>query len=726
MPKKLIRQSSSRTEQVCRHPKLSLFQDSLRSAFHPMDPLVCIGKNLFYFEKGVLRMNDTVLYPVDLYNHHEFRESKTNITADETKTIRKCLYRGIERVTDDYYTFTESIVKETPPFSLLVEHDFMSVKCFYHHPEDDKKETDSDEKKADEKDLPELEDEDTEKNFRPVEFDQMNHENFQDVDKTLNEHGRDALFGSNYDFDGNFSYDSWNSWNDYHIDPDEQEVADFDQFLVQVHPKQNVFQRIQDSNWNKHSTRLNVLILGLDSMSHLAYQRKLPNTYRYLRDQLDMVILDAYNIVGDATTAALIPILTGKTEVELPEARIHHEGTDTVNRYPMIWNNFRDQGYATLFAEDEPSISAFNLRLSGFDNQPTDHYMRPFWQALWGSQLREDSVRYCTGATPHHTYTLDYVKDFFIKYNNVSKFAFAFMSELTHWDNNPGEYIDNDLLKFLKYFEKSNFLDNTLLILMSDHGARYSRVRHTIQGKLEERLPMFALRFPPKYQSFYPRLMENLRRNSKKLTTPFDIHETLKDVLDLSRASKSTSPYSRGISLLQQIPGNRTCSMAHIDVHWCTCLLQENRDVKSEKVQMAANEILSYINQLTEPVRSECVKLQVKEIILAYLMIPNEKVITYLRSKDEDNRVANFSQEAKVDIVHYQITMVTVPNNGMYEATILMNVTDGTVKVNPEMISRLDLYGNQPACIQRRYPDLRKYCYCEQLLMHRNTTRHSG
>ena len=312
--------------------------------------------------------------------------------------------------------------------------------------------------------------------------------------------------------------------------------------------------------------------------------------------------------------------------MELPEVRLNHEDAVTVDKYPMIWNDSRDQGYVTMFAEDEPSISAFNLRLNGFENQPTDHYMRPFWQAIWGSQLREHSVRYCTGDKPHHTYTLDYVKDFFVKYNNVSKFAFAFMSELTHWDNNPGEYMDNDLLKFLKYFEKSGFLDNTLLMLMADHGARYSRVRHTIQGKLEERLPMFAVRFPPKYQTFHPKLTENLSRNSKKLTTPFDIHETLKDVLDLSRASTQTSPYSRGISLLQQIPANRTCSMARIDVHWCTCLLQENRDVNSEHVQKAANEILSYINQLTEPVRSECAILTVKEIILAYLMIPNEKV----------------------------------------------------------------------------------------------------
>ena len=56
-------------------------------------------------------------------------------------------------------------------------------------------------------------------------------------------------------------------------------------------------------------------MFALDSMSHMAYQRLLPKTYAYLRDTLNAVILDAYNIVGDGTTPAIIPMLTGKCVV---------------------------------------------------------------------------------------------------------------------------------------------------------------------------------------------------------------------------------------------------------------------------------------------------------------------------------------------------------------------------------------------------------------------------
>ena len=54
-----------------------------------------------------------------------------------------------------------------------------------------------------------------------------------------------------------------------------------------------------------------MLMFALDSMSHLCYQRKMPKTYKYLKDVLGAAMLENYNIVGDATTAAIIPMLTG-------------------------------------------------------------------------------------------------------------------------------------------------------------------------------------------------------------------------------------------------------------------------------------------------------------------------------------------------------------------------------------------------------------------------------
>lgn len=53
---------------------------------------------------------------------------------------------------------------------------------------------------------------------------------------------------------------------------------------------------------------LNVIMYGFDSLSRNAFIRKLPNTYEYMTKQLGADVLQGYNIVGDGTPQALIPV----------------------------------------------------------------------------------------------------------------------------------------------------------------------------------------------------------------------------------------------------------------------------------------------------------------------------------------------------------------------------------------------------------------------------------
>jgi hypothetical protein len=96
-----------------------------------------------------------------------------------------------------------------------------------------------------------------------------------------------------------------------------EEMPDFEQYIAQVYPTKEILERLKDTKPKKNSLQMNILIFALDSMSHLSYQRKLPKTYDYLKNNLEAFILNAYNIVGDATTAALIPLLTGGLELFL-------------------------------------------------------------------------------------------------------------------------------------------------------------------------------------------------------------------------------------------------------------------------------------------------------------------------------------------------------------------------------------------------------------------------
>lgn len=60
------------------------------------------------------------------------------------------------------------------------------------------------------------------------------------------------------------------------------------------------------------------------------------------------ITLEGYNIVGDGTPQALIPILTGRTELELPETRKRMgEKASFVNVYPFVWKDYQANGYVT-------------------------------------------------------------------------------------------------------------------------------------------------------------------------------------------------------------------------------------------------------------------------------------------------------------------------------------------------------------------------------------------
>lgn len=67
---------------------------------------------------------------------------------------------------------------------------------------------------------------------------------------------------------------------------------------------------------------------------------------------------------------------------------------------------------------------------------------------------------------------LDYAKNVYRVYKERPKFVFGFHGEISHDDYNLVEAADQDLLEWLQWFNTSGQLNNTLLIIMSDHGHR--------------------------------------------------------------------------------------------------------------------------------------------------------------------------------------------------------------------------------------------------------------
>ncbi|XP_021359186.1 uncharacterized protein LOC110454135 [Mizuhopecten yessoensis] len=463
---------------------------------------------------------------------------------------------------------------------------------------------------------------------------------------------------------------------------------------------------------NSKSMELNVLMFGFDSVSRMTWLRKLPKSRQYFRNILGGIELEGYNIVGDGTPQALLPLLTGKTELELPESRRGHPNAKVVDGHPWIWKDFETAGYITQWAEDMAHIGTFNLRMMGFTQQPVHHYMRPFY--LVAEKLYGHNKPYCLGSLPRHKVMLEWVRDSFMQYERKLKFIFGFHSEYSHGNPNNLQWADVDLLALLQFLNDKQYLNNTILILMSDHGSRFADIRETFQGKLEERLPYFAFRFPSWFKTKYPGIHENFLSNSKKLTTPFDIHETFHDILDLARMDDKidSGQPSRGISLFRPISADRTCQEAGIEPHWCACLKWTEIPVDIPPIIIAVTKVIEFINKLTSNFRNICCELCLLKVKDAYKFGIDNNVLKYKGSADEDGRLPQFGDYKQNVNEIYQVTFVTIPGNGTFEASV-NRTANGTFIVNGGQISRINKYGHHADCIVESAPHLRPYCYCQ-------------
>ncbi|XP_055897602.1 uncharacterized protein LOC106051006 [Biomphalaria glabrata] len=455
---------------------------------------------------------------------------------------------------------------------------------------------------------------------------------------------------------------------------------------------------------------LGVAILGFDSMSRMSWLRRLAKTREYFYHKLGAIELEGHNIVGDGTTAVLFPMLTGKFEWELPEARMNFPNASQLDDFPFIWHDFRKAGYLTSWSNANPKSAPFHWRMLGFDQQPTDFYTRPFYQAF--EDIYPIRKRNCSGSVSFSRLWLNYFRDIFYMYKRQRKFLFHFLIEMTHDNNNLITKMDHEIKELVQTLYEGGYLNNTLLILMGDHGARYENVRFTIPGKLEERLPYFSFLFPKWFEEKYPEAIQNLRDNTKKLTTPFDIHETLKDFLKFGGTGEARVS-DRGISLFKKIPLGRSCQHAGIAPHWCACLEWKKVPMTDPAAKGALRFTLKTINNYTAAYRDVCALLSVEKVTDATKMETRPEVVKFSEADSLGGfyKVV-FNETNTNDIAMYQLTFYTTPGHGHFEVTVTHDIKHKTYRVSEKEISRINKYGNDPTCILKKNRQIRQYCYC--------------
>ncbi|XP_062590308.1 uncharacterized protein LOC134251903 isoform X2 [Saccostrea cucullata] len=306
----------------------------------------------------------------------------------------------------------------------------------------------------------------------------------------------------------------------------------------------------------------------------------------------------------------VVPLLTGKSIYDLKEDGKF--GNTTMDDFQFIWKDYEEKGYRTLFAEDAAHMSTFDYFKPGFVNYPTHYYNRPWSVAWWYA----GSPR-CMGGRSEPEAVMDYLTTFVDVYKSKPYFTFVFLSSLTHERQELSAEMDEVLSKFFTKALESNAFNNTIVFFFSDHGFRISRTRWTDIGMYEVLSPMLFISIPKWFSDKYKKIANNLRNNAYKLTTVYDIYETLRDILNFNVQEHSS--VLRGESLFSNVSKTRNCTDVGVPESLCSC----GHYIKIEDfstIYAARNlstEIVSKLNDLLKT-QSKCERISLDKTISVY------------------------------------------------------------------------------------------------------------
>ncbi|XP_048735787.2 uncharacterized protein LOC125651251 [Ostrea edulis] len=462
-------------------------------------------------------------------------------------------------------------------------------------------------------------------------------------------------------------------------------------FLYNVNPKTNRRRLIPESE-----NQLNIFIFGFDSVSRYLAERKLRRTLHVMENQLNAYKFEGYARVGDNTFPNLLAAMAGKTITEAILSR-------TIN---SLYSEVIKRGYIDCHAEDWTSYyPPFVLSYPNYT-----HYLRTLFLSRENpnlkivktskehANLRKVVDPKCFGNQKQHKIILDYTRMCIERYKGLRKFVFFWQNEISHHQPNFLSLADQDTADLISWMNDNGHLTNSVLILMSDHGPRYGPIARHELGVLTRNLPLLSIYIPRAVIQKYPHIHENFLTNRMRLSTPFDLHETLKDVLFQTLNKKSTLPSfssPRGISLFQEIPKYRSCYDASVPENYCPCYNSEPLDIHNSIVRSAASFAVLHINIQLMKSNFSCNNLQLMSVHSAKLQ-----------------KVPQKPNSAKV--MQTFVIFETIPGHAIFQATIRRHSQSIHSMEIIGDIERVNSYGNQSSCVPNEpiNAQYRLYCFC--------------
>ena len=278
---------------------------------------------------------------------------------------------------------------------------------------------------------------------------------------------------------------------------------------------------------------MNLIVFMMDTVSRQHFYRKMEEmtTYlEYLNNTGKYEVFQFFRIISNGFNTGF------NTRAMYSGSQLQQD-----RRGRPYWDIFSGQGnvaaYINGFCEDWMSCF-MKTKFKGMDHAvfyPWCHFDFHPLERTFGNFAGPFSIlRRCINGKQVHDYIFDYIKELWDNYFPYGKIIHVAFQEGHEGTGEVLRLLNPSMINFFKMLEDTKELENTVVILTSDHGSHMGPYYMSSEmGKFEQKLPLLLMIYPTQFLNKYPFFRENLKKNEQKLVSHYDTYWTLRHLAKL-------------------------------------------------------------------------------------------------------------------------------------------------------------------------------------------------
>lgn len=365
---------------------------------------------------------------------------------------------------------------------------------------------------------------------------------------------------------------------------------------------------------------ININIILIDSVSIPHFYRSLPQTVKMFKNinaKSSTIVLDfeLFHTIKARTFETINALFSGELQ----------DVEQFVNPFPVkaavMFSKFKSLGYQTMWQEDMCWMYEWGL-VRDFSVMNKRRPLIEIWHNLT-AVLKNNSIDFtgithsscevlksfgvpdpfhgphklCYGGMHYHSHLLQFLNNFIDEVNSNSgkKSLFSFtMLDIGHEDSGLRiQTLDSSLANFVNKLASDQ---NTLSVILSDHGNTYGSFPLTVDGRFEAYQPHLFMVIPDHIQSLFGNdKMQGLIYNQKRLVSIIDLHHAL---MTVAASFVDETPSTEDPGLFELVSRNRSCDDLGMPTHsLCVCQGWERKVAKGSFHFIVAEFALGQLNE---------------------------------------------------------------------------------------------------------------------------------